>query len=552
MGQAIRSNAPVARPVGQAELVEAGQYDPGVPLLTTSGGGMVPMAMAVDPIKPNVQDEEQNKPKYRDTWAAFLFAAMVAVIAYYTHQFAAHGGTSGLAPTPAPATSGSHFTRDQLKAVLEVVAVAVIFSGAVSLVWLGAMIACAEKIIEFTLLGSIALYLVLGLAAFAHGPSYHTVAFVFFILAAITAMYYVCVRKRIPFAAANLKTACAAIRAHMCTVCVSFVVLVLNFAWMMMWMCAVLGVVDNAPKVCVQSIGADDDISPNPNRNTPQCSLQPDGTCPADCSEQYKIPYGASFGLLVAFYWGLQVFKNLSHTTTAGSVGSWWFTPDETNAVGGALRRACTWSFGSICFGSLLVAILRALEQLARSARNRDGDGGNACAACIAQCILGCLESLMEWINKWAFVYVGLYGFSFAASGRAVFKLFSDRGWTAIINDDLVENALSFAALVTGALTGAVSYGLVHGHFGDRFDSDVNQDTAAYIALGVGVLVGFAVAAVVMSVIEAAVCTVFVCFAEDPEALRRSRPDHHQRLVATWNQFHPQILQQCGFVVAQY
>ena len=65
-------------------------------------------------------------------------------------------------------------------------------------------------------------------------------------------------------------------------------------------------------------------------------------------------------------------------------------------------------------------------------------------------------------------------------------------------------------------------------------------------------LLRFAVAAVVMSVIEAAVCTVFVCFAEDPEALRRSRPDHHQRLVATWNQFHPQILQQCGFVVAQY
>eukprot|EP00936_MAST-01D_sp_MAST-1D-sp1_P002552 g2552.t1 len=561
MGQAIRSNAPVAQPIGQAELVEAGQYDAGAPLLATAGAGVVPTAVAVEPLKPDVRDEEQNAPKYRDTWAAFLFIVMVGVIAYYTHDFAAHGGIAGHStPAPAPAP-GTYFSKHELHAVLEVVAVAVVFAAAVSLLWLWTMISFAGKIIEFTLVSSIALYVALGLVSFAHNV--HAAAWVFFLLAAITGMYYFCVRNRIPFAAANLTTACAAIKAHLCTLCVSFFVLVLNFAWMMMWMCAVLGLVENAPKTCVSTVDDDDAGSFNPHPGpTSQCSLgpNPDGTCPTGCSESHTVPYGAAFGLLVAFYWGLQVFKNLSHTTTAGSVGSWWFTPDETNAVGGALRRSCTWSFGSICFGSLVVAILRALEQMARAARGRDGNGAGACLECVAQCILGCLESLMEWINKWAFVYVGLYGFSFAASGRAVFKLFNDRGWTAIINDDLVENALSFAALVTGALTGAVSYGLVHGPWGDRFDSadpsdpsdPSRQDVASYIAAGVGVLLGFAVAAVVMSVIEAAVCTVFVCFAEDPEALRRSRPDHHLKLVNAWSRFHPQILLQCGFVDRQY
>lgn len=61
-----------------------------------------------------------------------------------------------------------------------------------------------------------------------------------------------------------------------------------------------------------------------------------------------------------------------------------------------------TTSFGSICFGSLIVAIIQALRQLAHQAR-QNGDAG--ILACIAECILGCLESIAEYFNKWAFIY---------------------------------------------------------------------------------------------------------------------------------------------------
>ena len=56
---------------------------------------------------------------------------------------------------------------------------------------------------------------------------------------------------------------------------------------------------------------------------------------------------------------------------------------------------------GSICFGSLLVAILQALRMLAEIARSED-DGG--IGYCIAECILGCLASIMEYFNKVRFV----------------------------------------------------------------------------------------------------------------------------------------------------
>jgi len=58
---------------------------------------------------------------------------------------------------------------------------------------------------------------------------------------------------------------------------------------------------------------------------------------------------------------------------------------------------AMTTSFGSICFGSLLVAIIQALQALANAAQ-QEGDAG--ILACIAECILSCLASIVEYFNK--------------------------------------------------------------------------------------------------------------------------------------------------------
>jgi hypothetical protein len=68
-----------------------------------------------------------------------------------------------------------------------------------------------------------------------------------------------------------------------------------------------------------------------------------------------------------------------------------------------------TTSFGSICFGGLVVAFIQALRMLANSAR-ANGDGNFL--VCIAECLLACLASIIEYLNKWAFIYVGIYGFS--------------------------------------------------------------------------------------------------------------------------------------------
>merc|ERR1719428_95227 len=98
-------------------------------------------------------------------------------------------------------------------------------------------------------------------------------------------------------------------------------------------------------------------------------------------------------------------------------------------------------------------AIVRALEQMARQYSQEEGGA----LACVAECLLQMIRQLIEYFNKWAFTYVGIYGYDFITAGKSVIALFKERGWTAIINDDLIDNALSLATLGVGAACAVVA-----------------------------------------------------------------------------------------------
>jgi hypothetical protein len=142
-----------------------------------------------------------------------------------------------------------------------------------------------------------------------------------------------------------------------------------------------------------------------------------------------------------------------------------------------SVHSALTTSFGSICFGSLIVALIQALRALANEAQN-NGDAG--VLACIAECILGCIQSFVEYFNKWAFIYVGLYGYSYLEAGKNVITLFKNRGWDAIITDDLIGNVLFLVSIIVGAISGVV--GIIVEASSDFFDSAGGNQTA--IAFG--------------------------------------------------------------------
>ena len=66
------------------------------------------------------------------------------------------------------------------------------------------------------------------------------------------------------------------------------------------------------------------------------------------------------------------------------------------------------------------------------------------------------VEGIIEYINKWAYVYVGLYGYGYLDAGRNVMTLFQHKGWDVIIADNLVDNVLLMVSAVIGLATGLV------------------------------------------------------------------------------------------------
>lgn len=133
-------------------------------------------------------------------------------------------------------------------------------------------------------------------------------------------------------------------------------------------------------------------------------------------------------GLIVfvtfAMYWVTEWLKNTIHVIISGVYGSWYFCPNDPprGVTRGAARRAFTYSFGSIAFGSLVVAIINMLRQACSIARQQEAAQGNAVAA-IALCCLGCVIGILDWavqfLNRYAYSYIAMYGKAYIPAAKA-------------------------------------------------------------------------------------------------------------------------------------
>jgi len=234
------------------------------------------------------------------------------------------------------------------------------------------------------------------------------------------------------------------------------------------------------------------------------------------------------FLMTVSVYWTTQVIKNVVHVTVSGTFATWYFlypSSMPSNPTLGALKRATWTSFGSICLGSLLVAIIKAL----RSAAERAGRGARqSIGQAILICLISMIERLVEYFNVYAFTQVAIYGKTYCEAASDTWKLIKARGLDIIINDNLIGAVLIFGALAVGLANGAL--GLALSYF-------VFDYKASYVAFGfIGILIGLAIALCAMEVVDSCVASCFVCYAEDPEALQRTKPAAYDRLTNALHQ----------------
>lgn len=324
----------------------------------------------------------------------------------------------------------------------------------------------------------------------------------------LTVIYARAVWHRVPFAASNLLSALTAVQANGGIVLVSLGTTVVVALWTMIWVLSFVGIYMHS-FYCQEGI----------------CSTHTNGL--------------VFVLLLFSFYWTTEVARNVMHVTTAGTVGTWWFAPDDactycSPAITDSLRRATTYSLGSICFGSLLTAILQVLHQICHDLRRRGQ--GNAIILCVVEFLFRVLESLVSYFNKWAYIYIGLYGYDYVTSGQKVLALFRERGWTTLINDHLVTRALSLVSFMIAALTGCV--GMALATF-TKWTSDFG-DSSLLLSFLLPFICGLALSVILLSVVASAVDTVIVSFAESPLEFERNHPGLYAQTVRAWRLAFPE------------
>lgn len=343
----------------------------------------------------------------------------------------------------------------------------------------------AKQLIHFTLWAGIAWCIILAIIGFAKGSV--GVGIVFLLCAAINALFFYFWRSRIPFATAILTTVAHILETFPAPTYYAYLSLIAQVAWVLLWM-------------------------------------------PTFVLVQRFTSTGAgvlSVFLIFSFYWTSQVIKNVVHVTASGLVATWYFLSGvgmPPNPTQKAFKRATTTSFGSICLGSLVVAILKTLRQLVNSARR----GNNNWLACMASCILAILDQLIEYFNMYAFTQVAIYGKTYCQAAKDTWTLVKSRGVDAIVNDNLISGVLLMGAIMGGIATAVVG-GIIA-----LIAIEQYWVSLAFVCF----LIGVSLVMLTMEVVESGVCTIFVCFAMDPAALQRNSPELYNTFVTTYHGLH--------------
>jgi len=431
------------------------------------------------------QQHQQQSNQFRDVIFAVAFVLHLGVMLFVIPMSIANGGGNG------DAAAGSY------KGIYALVVVAAVFSIGLSSASIALMMRFPTEMVKAGIISSTALMGVLALVFVLSGNLFAAaIGLVFF---AMTLCYVKAVWCRIPFAAVNLKTALSAVKSNMGLGFVAYLIMALALAWTGLWLTGMAG------SLATSNIGV-------------------------------------TFLLLVSYFWTYQVFCNTVHVTTAGTVGTWWFVPGEANgcwstALRDSFCRASTYSFGSICMGSLLVAVVQALRMMAHQARQSED---MQLLACLIEFILACIQDIIEYFNKWAYVYVGLYGFGYIEAGRNVIQLFQQRGLSVLITDDLNDRVLLMMSLGIGALTGIV--GMLAAIADESLLGDLVDDgNAPPLAFLITFIVGVVFCSILMSIVGSAVNTVIVCFAESPAEFEANHPSLSREMRSSWMQAWPEL-----------
>jgi len=311
---------------------------------------------------------------------------------------------------------------------------------------------------------------------------------------------FCCWKHLIPFMIALTEVVATVITEHVCVIFVGLIGAVLGTCWTMLCAFAFLGLyLEN------------------------DAHLEDDNSFKQSPAMHYSLVFFAA----LSFTWGSEVARNICHVTYCGVFGRWYYGATARDfTILPSLKVALTSSFGSICFGSLIVASVQALEAVARSMRQQAQEEGNmvvCIVACLLECIIGCIGDIIEYFNEWAYVQCAVRGASFCEAGRITFALMTCANMSYIVRDLLLNSLVNLGAFLcccVGALVGAAT-GYVMG-----------GATPAAFGGVIGFFAGIVCGTAGVGIISSGVKTILASWADSPGPLSKTNP----KIAALFNE----------------
>lgn len=272
-----------------------------------------------------------------------------------------------------------------------------------------------------------------------------------------SSFYFTCsVWSIIPFLSVNLKIALQGMRSNFGTYMWALLLSDISSVFVLVWAYGLVGVWFYEMSACEDTKHLDDNVQSEETRSS-------------DPNQQCSINGWTFLMFLLSLYWTTNVIGNFVQVVVAGVMATWLYDKDDARgccsaAIWGSLRRATTFSFGSICFGSLVqgfLSFLRWMTQGGRSIRPETSRTNDACCGTMGSSFVDCVRrhlwgEVLDWFTQWNYIYVALYGFSYVESGKRVTGLFRTKGFVPVITERLAGFALGWLTVSMGALGGII------------------------------------------------------------------------------------------------
>ncbi|CAI9096258.1 OLC1v1032356C1 [Oldenlandia corymbosa var. corymbosa] len=234
--------------------------------------------------------------------------------------------------------------------------------------------------------------------------------------------------------------------------------------------------------------------------------------------------------LSISLFWTGAVLCNIVHVIVSGMVflvlihGGRDAESMPSKPLISSLRHSLTKSFGSICYGSLFTAAIRTLRWEIRGIRSRIGN--NECLLCLVDFLFHLVETLVRFFNKYAYVQIAVYGKNFNHSARDAWELFQSTGVEALVAYDC-----SGAVLLMGTILGGLIVGTCTGIW-----TRIHHPERMIMVGSTAMLMGMILVGLATVVIESAVTSIYICYAEDPLLIHRWDAEFFNQMSETLHQ----------------